>query len=93
MTDLQHGCLNTQTNTLTLNATHGYRIEKGRLTHPIHHFQIRTSFPDVLNQIEGVGQDFMLETARGLCTKQGQTIPVSVGQPTVLVRNLQIFPL
>ena len=46
--------------------------------------------PDVLNAVVGVGRDLQVDTARGLCKKAGQVVPVSVGMPTVLVGAMTV---
>ncbi len=40
--------------------------------------------------VVGLGQDVQVDTARGLCQKAGQVVPVSVGMPTVLIRAMEV---
>ncbi len=68
----------------------GYRIERGRLTAPVTGARLAGTGPEALRALAGVGSDFRLDTARGLCRKAGQVVPVSVGMPTVLLRAMQV---
>ncbi len=67
--------------------TEGYRIENGRLTEPIRGAALVGNGPEVLNRIDAVGDD--LELRPGVCGK-GQWVPVTVGQPTLRVRDLTV---
>ena len=68
----------------------GYRIERGRLTAPVTGARLVGVGPEVLHDLDGVGRDGQVDTARGLCEKAGQVVPVSVGMPTVLVREMMV---
>ncbi len=68
----------------------GRRIERGRLTHPVAGVRIEGAATDALAGIAAVGNDFRLDTARGVCEKDGQSVPVSVGMPTVLLHGLKV---
>ena len=46
--------------------------------------------PDVLTNVSMVGNDMALDTAIGTCSKQGQSVPVGVGQPTLKVDELTV---
>lgn len=67
--------------------TEGYRIENGSLTEPIRGAALVGNGPDVLKRIDAVGDD--LELRPGVCGK-GQWVPVTVGQPTLRVRDLTV---
>lgn len=67
--------------------TEGYRIENGRLAEPIRGAALVGNGPDVLKRIDAVGND--LELRPGVCGK-GQWVPVTVGQPTLRVRDLTV---
>lgn len=71
----------------------GYRIEQGRLTAPVTGVRLAGEGPKVLGDIVGIGRDVQIDTARGLCEKAGQVVPVSVGMPTVLIRALEVEAL
>jgi TldD protein len=68
--------------------TEAYLIERGEITRPIRAAQLIGNGPDVLRMVDAVGNDF--ETWTGMCGKQGQSVPVSSGQPTVLVREMTV---
>jgi TldD protein len=68
--------------------TEAYLIEKGEVTRPIRAAQLIGNGPEVLRMVDAVGNDF--ETWTGMCGKQGQSVPVSSGQPTVLVREMTV---
>jgi len=68
----------------------GYRIEHGRCTTPVTGLRIVGRGPEVLGNVVGIGRDLQVETARGLCEKAGQVVPVSLGMPTVLIRAMQV---
>ena len=68
----------------------GYRIEQGRLGAPVAGARLVGTGPEVLGGVVGVGRDFEVDAARGLCKKAGQVVPVSVGMPTVLVGAMEV---
>jgi TldD protein len=68
--------------------TEAYLIEHGEITQPIRAAQLIGNGPDVLRMVDAVGNDF--DTWTGMCGKQGQSVPVSSGQPTVLVREMTV---
>jgi TldD protein len=68
--------------------TEAYLIEKGEITRPIRAAQLIGNGPEVLGMVDAVGRDF--DTWTGMCGKQGQSVPVSSGQPTVLVREMTV---
>ena len=70
--------------------TEAYLIEDGKLTSPIHGCML-TGYPwDVMNSITMVGSDFALDPGIGTCGKQGQGVPVGVGQPTIKVEQITV---
>ncbi|MDX1548539.1 MAG: TldD/PmbA family protein, partial [Rhodothermales bacterium] len=71
----------------------GFRIERGRLGAPVAGVRLIGSGPGMLAVLDGIGTDFRLDPARGVCEKQGQVVPVSVGMPAVRVRAMQAVPV
>jgi TldD protein len=67
------------------SATEAYLIEKGRVTAPIRGATLIGNGPEVMNRISMVGDNLELDQGVGVCGKDGQTIPVGVGQPTVKI--------
>jgi TldD protein len=82
------GQVNPATGDFVFGVTEAYLIEHGEVTHPVRAAQLIGNGPDVLRGIDAVGNDF--ETWTGMCGKNGQSVPVSAGQPTVLVREMTV---
>ncbi len=74
----------------TFEVLEGRRIERGRLTHPVAGVRVAGTATGALSGIVAVANDFGLDTARGMCGKAGQRVPVSVGMPTVFVHGLTV---
>ena len=67
-----------------------YLIEKGKITRPVKGATLIGNGPDVLTQVSMVGNDLELDTGIGVCGKEGQTVPVGVGQPTLRIDALTV---
>ncbi|MCE7901493.1 MAG: metalloprotease TldD [Gammaproteobacteria bacterium PRO9] len=72
------------------SATEAYRIENGKLTAPIRDATLVGDGPTVLNRVSMVGNDLALDTGIGVCGKEGQSVPVGVGQPTLRIDGLTV---
>jgi TldD protein len=72
------------------SASEAYLIEKGRITHPVKGATLVGNGPDVLTRVSMVGNDLELDTGVGTCGKDGQSVPVGVGQPTLRVDGLTV---
>jgi len=72
------------------SATEAYRIENGRLGAPIRDATLVGDGPTVLNRVTMVGNDMALDTGIGVCGKEGQSVPVGVGQPTLRIDGLTV---
>ena len=68
----------------------GYLIEDGQLTQPIKDTNIIGNGPEVLRQTDMVGSDFQMDDGNWVCGKDGQSVPVSLGMPTVRVKSITI---
>lgn len=68
----------------------GYLIEKGKLTQPIKDINIIGNGPQALADITMVANDYMIDNGTWTCGKNGQSVPVTCGLPTVLVRKLTV---
>ena len=77
----------------TFDVLEGYAIDKGRIAAPVPAVRISGKPSEILRRVRGVADDFALDPARGACVKAGQTVPVSVGMPTVLFEKLDVVPL
>ena len=72
------------------SASEAYMIEDGRITYPVKGATLIGNGPDVLTRVAMVGNDMALDEGVGTCGKEGQSVPVGVGQPTLLVRDLTV---
>lgn len=68
----------------------GYLIENGKLTQPIKDVNIIGNGPQCLKDIQMVANDFKLNNGAGICGKEGQSVPVGHGMPSVLVNKLTV---
>lgn len=68
----------------------GYLIEDGKLTAPIKDVNLIGNGPQVLRDVELVGNDLQLDRGGWTCGKEGQSVPVSHGMPTVKVRSMTV---
>ncbi len=65
------------------SASEAYLIEKGRITTPIKGATLIGNGPEAMQQVSMVGRDLALDAGVGVCGKEGQSVPVGVGQPTL----------
>jgi TldD protein len=72
------------------SCTEAYRIENGRIGAPVKGATLIGNGPDVLTRVRMVGDDLQLDPGIGTCGKDGQGVPVGVGQPTLLIENLTV---
>ncbi len=72
------------------SASEAYLIEKGRITRPVKGATLVGNGPDVLTRVSMVGNDLKLDEGVGTCGKDGQSVPVGVGQPTLKVGGLTV---
>ncbi len=72
------------------SATEAYRIEDGKVTAPIRGVTLIGSGPEVMTRVSMVGNDLRLDAGVGNCGKDGQTVVVGVGQPTLKVDSLTV---
>lgn len=72
------------------SAAEAYRIENGKITYPVKGATLIGNGPDVLTRVSMVGNDMALDPGVGICGKDGQSVPVGVGQPTLRVEELTV---
>ncbi|MBS1270612.1 MAG: Metalloprotease TldD [Gammaproteobacteria bacterium] len=72
------------------SASEAYLIEHGKVTKPVRGATLIGNGPDVLTRVSMVGNDLEFDTGVGTCGKEGQAVPVGVGQPTLLVDELTV---
>jgi TldD protein len=72
------------------SASEAYLIENGAITTPVKGAMLIGDGPDALTKISMVGNDLQLDTGVGTCGKEGQSVPVGVGQPTLKIDELTV---
>ena len=72
------------------SASEAYLIENGKVTRPVKGATLIGNGPDVLTRVTMVGNDLSLDSGVGTCGKEGQSVPVGVGQPTLLIDGLTV---
>ncbi|NNC77956.1 MAG: metalloprotease TldD [Woeseiaceae bacterium] len=72
------------------SASEAYLIEKGKITTPVKGAMLIGDGPEALTRISMVGNDLKLDTGVGTCGKEGQSVPVGVGQPTLKIDELTV---
>jgi TldD protein len=70
------------------SASEAYMIEDGKISYPVKGATLIGNGPDVLNHVSMIGNDMRLDSGVGVCGKEGQSVPVGVGQPTLKIDGL-----
>ncbi len=72
------------------SASEAYLIEDGKVTQPVKGATLIGNGPDVLTRVKMIGNDMSLDPGVGTCGKDGQSVPVGVGQPTLRIDDLTV---
>ena len=72
------------------SAVEAYMIEDGKITYPVKGATLIGNGPDVLTRVSMIGNDMKLDSGVGTCGKEGQSVPVGVGQPTLKIDGLTV---
>jgi TldD protein len=72
------------------SASEAFWVEKGKIQYPVKGATIIGSGPDALKRVSMIGNDLELDTGVGTCGKEGQSVPVGVGQPTLRIERLTV---
>ncbi|MDX1913953.1 MAG: metalloprotease TldD [Methylophilus sp.] len=72
------------------SAAEAYMIENGEITYPVKGATLIGNGPDVLTKVSMIGNDMSLDSGVGTCGKEGQSVPVGVGQPTLKIEGLTV---
>jgi TldD protein len=72
------------------STSEAYLVENGRITAPVKGATLIGNGPDVLTRVSMVGNDLQLDSGVGTCGKEGQSVPVGVGQPTIRIDALTV---
>jgi TldD protein len=71
-------------------ATEAYWVENGKIQYPVKGATIIGNGPESLKQVSMIGNDLRLDDGVGVCGKEGQSVPVGVGQPTLRIENMVV---
>ena len=72
------------------SAAEAYMIENGKITYPVKGATLIGNGPDALTRVSMIGNDMALDPGVGTCGKDGQSVPVGVGQPTLRIDGLTV---
>ena len=72
------------------SAAEAYMIEDGKVSYPVKGATLIGNGPDALTRVRMIGNDMKLDSGVGTCGKEGQSVPVGVGQPTLLIDGLTV---
>ena len=72
------------------SASEAYWIEDGRIQYPVKGATLIGNGPDALTRVAMIGNDMALDPGVGMCGKEGQSVPVGVGQPTLRIEGLTV---
>jgi TldD protein len=74
----------------SFSASEAYLIEDGKITRPVKGATLIGNGPEAMSRVSMVGNDLKLDTGVGTCGKDGQSVPVGVGQPTLRLDNMTV---
>jgi TldD protein len=72
------------------SASEAYWVENGKILYPVKGATIVGSGPEAMNRVSMIGNDLELDSGVGVCGKEGQSVPVGVGQPTLRIEKLTV---
>lgn len=72
------------------SASEAYMIENGKISYPVKGATLIGNGPEVLNRVSMIGNDLRLDSGIGICGKEGQSLPVGVGQPSMRIDGLTV---
>ncbi|OVZ57281.1 metalloprotease TldD [Pigmentiphaga sp. NML080357] len=72
------------------STSEAYMIEDGKVTYPVKGATLIGNGPDAMNRVSMIGNDMRLDSGVGTCGKDGQSVPVGVGQPTLKMEGLTV---
>lgn len=84
------GQVDTASGKFVFNASESYMIEHGKITYPIKGATLIGDGPSILKKIKMIANDFALDTGVGTCGKNGQWVPVGIGEPSVLISEVTV---
>lgn len=88
--NLGGGSVDITSGKFVFSASEAYLIEDGKIKYPVKGATLIGNGPEVMHKISMVANDLELDSGIGICGKEGQSVPVGVGQPTLLVDELTV---
>ena len=90
VTNMGGGQVDITSGKFVFSTSEAYLIENGKVTTPVKGATLIGNGPDVMNQVSMVGNDLELDPGIGVCGKDGQSVPVGVGQPTLKIDEITV---
>jgi TldD protein len=84
------GQVDITTGKFVFSASEAYLIENGRITAPVKGATLIGNGPEVMNRVVMIGNDLQLDAGVGVCGKNGQSVPVGVGQPSLKISSMTV---
>jgi TldD protein len=72
------------------SASEAFWVENGKIQYPVKGATLIGNGPEAMNRVSMIGNDLALDTGVGVCGKEGQSVPVGVGQPTLRIERLTV---
>ncbi len=72
------------------SASEAFWVENGKVLYPVKGATLIGNGPDAMNRVSMIGNDMQLDTGVGVCGKEGQSVPVGVGQPTLRIDRITV---
>jgi TldD protein len=88
--DFSGGQVDITSGSFVFTASEAYMIENGKISYPVRGATLVGNGPEVLQRIVAVGSDLELDSGIGMCGKDGQSLPVGVGQPSVVISQITV---
>ena len=90
ITGLGGGSVDITSGKFVFSTSEAYLIENGKVQHPVKGASLIGSGPEVMQRVSMVANDLALDTGIGICGKDGQNVPVGVGQPTIKIDAMTV---
>jgi TldD protein len=72
------------------SASEAFWVEKGKILYPVKGATLIGNGPEAMQRVSMIGRDLALDAGVGVCGKEGQSVPVGVGQPTLRIDGLTV---
>src|SRR6185369_2401647 len=84
------GQVDTTSGKFVFSASEAYMIENGKIAYPVKGATLIGNGPDIMTKVSAIADDMSLDDGVGTCGKAGQSVPVGVGQPSVLIAKITV---